>query len=329
MKALDENFAPVAEIDIYESLILHLKYFECGIFELYVNRIIPGMKYCYMDEFPGDNVGIVESISTKNGVIYKGRLLKRLLDKKVIAGTRNFYKKTPEQIVKALVREFALQDITVEADKGLGTPVTIQVTGDNLMEFCDTLLETQDLSCEIVYDYENNIKVFRVFQGADNTGFAPLSTNFENIHSAQYTYDTSDVRNFAYVAGEVREGQPRTIVTVDLRKDHSEEKLEIWVDARDLQSEVYDDDGGFVQLTDEEYKAALIQRGLEKLQEYISEESCAITPAIDLSLGELRYFCDEVTGIESVQLVTEVIYAREGNSIKKDIVWGKQKIRRL
>lgn len=327
MKALNSEFIPIAEVDIYESLILHLKYYKCGSFELYSNMVIPGLAYCYMDEFPGNNVGIVESISIGNGVTYSGRLLKQLLSNKVIHKTKTFYKKTPEQIAKALVAEFALQDIVIEEDKGLGTQITIQVTGENLLEFCDKILETQDLGCEVIYDYVTNEKVFRVFKGADNTQYAPLSTNFENIAEYQYKSDRSSFKNYAYVAGEVQEGQPRAMVEVDMRKGN-EEKRELWVDARDLQSEVENDNGEMERVSQEEYENMLYQRGAEKLLEYNSEESCVISPKIDLSIGELRCFKDDETGIESEQRVVELIYAKEGNSIKQDIVWGKQNIRR-
>ena len=327
MKALNSDFIPIAEVDIYESLILHLKYYECGSFELHLNRLIPGLAYCYMDEFSGNNVGIVESVSIGDGVVYSGRLLKQLLGNKVIHKTKNFYKKTPEQITKALVQEFALQNIVVEEEQRLGEPITIQVTGENLLEFCEKILETQNLGCEVIYDYLTNQKIFRVFKGADNTRYAPLSTNFENITEYQYKNDVSNFKNYAYVAGEVQEGQPRTVVEVDMRKGN-EEKRELWVDARDLQSEIENDSGEMEMVSKEEYENMLHQRGVEKLLEYNSEESCVISPKIDLTIGELRCFKDNETGIESEQRVVEVICAKEGNSIKQDVVWGKQIIRR-
>lgn len=326
---MNENFTPIAEVDKYESLILHQKYFSCGNFELYVSNVIPNMRYCYMYEFAGGNVGIVEkTVIEDNRVTYTGRLLKQLLANKVISYTKAFYKKTPEQIVKALVSEFAGQRITVEENKGLGSPVTIQVTGDNLMEFCDSLLETQDLGCEVIYDYINDKIIFRVYQGADNSSFVPMSKNFENITSFKYTHDSSDIRNFAYVAGEVQEGQPRTIVTVDLREDPQDEKLELWVDARDLQSEIQNDDGEIIEIPQEEYEEMLVQRGIKKLQEHKVAEECDIIPAIDLTIGELRYFVDKKSGIESIQRVVELIQAKENNTVRQDAVWGRQKIRR-
>ena len=87
-----------------------------------------------------------------------------------------------------------------------------------------------------------------------------MSKEFENIYSFTYTNDRSNFKNFAYVAGE-ESGKNRIIVTVDKRIG-DEEKLEIYVDARDVQSEYTDEAGEQQTMTETEYKEALYQRGI-------------------------------------------------------------------
>lgn len=329
MIPLDKNYMPIGEIDDFKSLILHKEYYATGRFELHTPNKIYNAVYVYINDFGTQDIGVIEGIDIDgNGVIYYGRLQKSLLNNKVIRHTKVFYNKTPEYIAKELVKEFGLQEITVEPVQGLGTPVTIQVTGDNLLEFTDKLLQTQELSATIDYDYVNNTLIYKVYKGVDNTQKQPLSDNFDNVSQQRYTRNSETVKNYAYVAGEVTDGQPRTIVEVDIRDTPSEEKRELWVDARDLQSEI-EQNGETVIIPQQEYRDMLTARGKEKLAECTTDEECDFTPInIELSLGELRYYVNHYHGIESVQRVTELMYALEDHQLKKSVVWGDKKIRR-
>ena len=63
-------------------------------------------------------------------------------------------------------------------------------------------------------------------------------------------------------------------------------RRELYVDARDLQSESTDESGASISLTPDEYNKALIQRGNEKLAE------CQITETFEAQLrvfGEVQY----------------------------------------
>lgn len=101
-------------------------------------------------------------------------------------------------------------------------------------------------------------------------------------------------KNFAYVAGE-GEGSARVIVEVDLRSSADEERREVYVDARDLQSTYQDDAGDEHTYTADQYRALLRQRGLEKLAEYQKIETvngdvdpnANLTYGVDFDLGDL------------------------------------------
>lgn len=327
MIALDANFTPLAVIDNFESFIWHEKYFTVGSFEMHIGYKIDNFVYVYNKDFK--EAGVVEEINiTDNKFIYKGRFLKSLLDNKVIHKTMIYENKTVEFIAKDLVREFAGQEILVEPIVNLGTAISIQVTGDNLLEFIDKLLETQELGCYIDYDYVNNTKTFRVFKGLDSTlTKPPLSQNYENIFSFNYFLNKQNVKNFAYVAGEATGSKTRKIIEVDIRKNPEEEKRELWVDARDLQSEKYNEDGSSETIPEAQYLEMLKQRGLEKLSEYQIEETIEIQPNDTFEIGEKRVF--KAQNLMTEQRVTEIITAFEENAIKKDAVFGLQKLSRV
>lgn len=322
---LDKKFQPLGYLENYESLILHQKYFECGNFEFHAPyELDENAKYIY-DNATGI-VGIVEDREfegMKN--VYSGGLLKSLLKNKVISKTMTYTNKTAEYIVKDLVRTFASQNIQVEPSENRGKIyATLQITGENLLEYTDKLLSESEMGADIDFNFETSTLTYNVFIGEDNTEKAPLSRDYENIYSFKYTDKRSDFKNFAYVAGEDA-GKNRVIVTVDNRVG-SEEKKEIWVDARDLQSE-YDEGETKKTLTPEEYKQALISRGEEKLQEYIPQVSIEIDPAMVLQLGEKRLFKDR--DIYATQRITEKITAYEEHQTKQTVVFGVQKLNPL
>ena len=64
------------------------------------------------------------------------------------------------------------------------------------------------------------------------------------------------------------------------------DRIEFYVDARDLQSEVYNEDGTTTSLTDAQYRATLVQRGKEKLAEH------EVTETFDAQIrqfGDVQY----------------------------------------
>lgn len=325
--AFDKNFKIIRLLENFESLIWADKYFGCGEMEFHAPYSLENAKYIYDNQ--ENKVGVIESLIYENfRHKYKGRFLKSLLSNKVISSTRTYFNKTPEYIVKDLVAKFAGQSIKIEPNKNRGTVIeNLQVTGENLMEFTDKLLENSELGARIDFDFNTKTLTYIVFEGTDNSNKMPLSKDFENIIEFTYTKDASNFKNFAYVAGEEKEGKPRTIVKVDRRKNQSEEKLEIWVDARDLQSTYQTDDGKDATLSAEEYKQVLVARGKEKLDEYSALETVDIEPMGDFEIGEIRTFKDG--SLITTQRITERVVAYEENRKKSEITFGLQHLSKI
>ena len=316
---LDKNFNPIGTLENFKSLIWHEKYFECGNFEFHAPYSL-GENAVYIYDNVQNQVGVIESLEKEDKMhLYKGRLLKSLLSKKVINRIITYYNKSVEYIVKDLVSQFALQNIEIEENQDRGLVVdTLQVVGENLMEFTDELLKGSELGAKIDYDFLNNKLIFKVFQGVDNSNKMPMSKEFENIFSFVYTNDKSNFKNFAYVVGEKSSGEKVT-VTVDNRVAN-EEKTEIYVEASDVQDSYTDDLGEEITLNDTQFKQALYSKGVEALNEYKIEETIEIDPKDKFEIGELRTFRDG--DLISVQRITERIIwqdlCRQGTAPQPD-----------
>lgn len=320
---LDENFDALGTLEGFESLIWNDKYFECGDFEFHAPYALTDGAYIY------DNVeeqtGVIEGIKKQRmRHVYTGRMLKCLLANKVISKQETYTNKTPEFIVKDLVKKYAGQDIQIEENQDRGKVTTVQVWGDNLMEFTDNLLKNDELGARIDYDYITGTLVYKVYEGPDNTDDAPLSKEFENINDYLYNRDIKEYKNFAYVKSN---DETPIIVTVD--RTNGEEKREIWLDGS-VSKTYYDDDGTEHTMTDAEYREALRKEGEKRLDDYAILETIEIEPNSELEklqMGEKRLFRDENYIAE--QRVTERLMAYEDNRIKQSVVLGLQKLTRI
>ena len=144
-----------------------------------------------------------------------------------------------------------------------------------------------------------------------------------------YDRDASTAANFAYVAGE-GEDADRVIVEVDARTDATQERREIFVDARDLQKTYKDSSGTERTYSDTQYAALLRQRGLEKLDEYAQVEvvnsdidaSANLVYMEDFDLGDLCTYQNQDVGIETVKRITEIQEVYEGSKATLNITFG-------
>lgn len=337
---LDKNFVPCGIIDTFSSLTWTRKYYDVGNFILQITvedyMKIKNAQYIFSNYF--DETAKIESMQYINGtdgrkVQLSGRFLEVLLYDRVINSTQNLTD-TTENNCRKLVNNFAINPsvssrkinkIKLGKVNGLGKKYLMQVTGDNLMEELYTLAKQDELSIKLYYNYVNDEIIFEVWQGKDRTDnqsentFAIFSQNFENILNDNYSLDNTKYKNFAYVYGE-GEGNERFLIEVD--KTNGEDRKELYVDARDLQK---DDD-----MTLDEYKEALRNRGIEKLTDYNKVETAdyAIDPFSnliyrkDFDLGDICTYKNEELGILVDNRIVEISEVFENGNKKIDVVFG-------
>lgn len=246
----------------------------------------------------GENAAVIEIIKAdvdeegNRSYEVKGRTLEKYLARRIVWGTYSSGKAYASTIMYDMVDKNAINPTNLERkipylvnaeDKQIGLKLDqYQKTGGELYEALYNLATDSDIGFSIIFDPRNKRLVFEVRMGVDRTqnnieGNDPVvfSSDLEDILSSSYYMNAEDVKNVAFVQGEDSGENRKSVVAGDNTKIGFERK-ELYVDARDLQSEIeVEKDGETVQvvLTEEEYNATLTQRGNEKLSENVKTET--------------------------------------------------------
>lgn len=358
---LDKQFQICGIIDDFSSLVWNRKYYECGNFNLQIGikywEQFKNAVYVYSKDF--QETGILETLNyktTTQGIEIQrsGRFLESKLFDRVINTTQNFKNQTTEDIVRNLVNTFVINsgdrkipNLILGERKGLGKTRTMQMTGDNLLDKIYELCKEDELSIHLKYDFENNKMVLEVWQGLDRVDtqnkntWAIFSRNFENIIEDDYSIDNTKYRNYAYVMGEVEEEtgtenegneikNKRRVDVIVNRIKEGEERKELYVDARDIQSEKTDDEGNSIKIPETEYKEMLKERGIEKLNECNKVEisNFKINPISnleykrDFDLGDKVIYKNDEIGFNIEKRIIGITESYENANKTLDITFG-------
>lgn len=255
----------------------------------------------------GENAAVIEivkaTVDDKGEKIYdiKGRTLEKFLTERMIEGTYigsgfastimydmvdrcAIHPSNPNRVIPYLVNA---------RDTKVGNEISqYQKTGGALYDSLYQTASESDIGFSVVFDPKNKRLIFEVRKGADRTqgnkeGNDPVvfSTELEDVLSSEYYANIQDEKNVAMVQGEDT-GAARKSVMVGKVNACGFDRKELYVDARDLQSEVFNSDGTSTPLTPAEYAAALTQRGSEKLSE------CEIVETFEAKIrqfGDIQY----------------------------------------
>ena len=347
---LDKDFQTMGSVPLFRTLIWVRRYEKLGCFELYTSKdyfhLLNAGRYLYRSD--ADELGVIDEVNysqDENGTresYAKGNFAEKILTTRVIESTMRLTGNV-EVALRSLVQRTAIEptdsnrkikhlrlgDVT-----GIQGSIEIQTTGDNLSDKLYEIGNTQEISHRVRYDYLTDDLAFEVWQGKDRrdtqeeNSWAIFSNSFYNIRNAVYNRNESSYKNFAYVAG-AGEGSNRKIITVDLRQP-GEERLEIWVDARDLQEE--DENGNKISAAT--YNAQLVQRGKEKLAEFRKVEivNSGIDPNAnlvykkDFDLGDYCTYINTEINISTDKRITEVMETYEGGAMELSVVFGTDEV---
>ena len=305
--------------------------------------------------FDDDVFGVIESVKresdseTSKVFVIKGSLALKLLEYRVIKGQVTFKGKSYKYIEELVKQNLIMSDdsnrniaLSVEFEdeerlKQVCSIIDKQVTGGSLWDEISEVAEADKLRIVlkpnvVVINRENpyNIDGWTLIIGAGedrtrhrgNKVVSPVvfSQSLSNIANTDYIVDRSKLKNTVYIAGE-GEGTDRKWYNIDVNSDvtFGERKgwnrKELWVDARDIQSEQDNK-----KLTDAEYEELMKQRADEKAKDNdLSEEYTATVTDItkqytykkDYNIGDFVTIADEELGMEFDALITNVIVTRQ------------------
>lgn len=310
-----------------------------------------------------DVFGIIESIKresdseTSKVFTIKGSLALKLLEYRVIKGQVTFKGKSYKYIEELIKQNLIMSDdenrniaLAVEFEneerlKQVCSTIDKQVTGGSLWDEISEVAEADKLKIELIpnivvinTEHPQNIDGWTLIIGAgeDRTrhrankavSSVVFSQSLSNIANTDYTVNRSKLRNTVYIAGE-GEGADRKWYNIDVNSDvtlgerRGWNRRELWVDARDIQSEQDNK-----KLTDEEYEELMKQRADEKAKDNdLSEEYTATVTDIikqykyktDYNIGDFVTVADEELGMEIDAQITNAIVTRQDDREIVDI----------
>lgn len=343
----DGTFEAIGQINRFTSLMWPDKFNGYSTFEMNM-PVTPENKALvrkgHVIWCGGDNaciIEIIESNKDENGqktYKIKGRTLEILLASRIIWGTyvcksKNastaMYEIVQTQCVTPRDNARKIPFLECAPDEQLGKVVTFQKTGDEVYDVLQNISMDSELGFDVLFKPREKKLIFKVTKGVDRTilsesgdasGLVIFSTDLDDIISSSYYTSDQDKKTIAYVAGE-GEGATRKYLPVSTSETgFGFERKELYVDARDLQSEVQtqDEDGNEVIVTipEAQYNIMLAERGIEKLAEYASVESFEAKMrvigdiqykyGVDYNKGDKVIIQDEDIGIQVIATITEV-----------------------
>lgn len=292
----NDIFEQIGEIGQYTSLIWPDAYNGFAQFELWApitadnSEMIKKGNVIWCD---GENAAVIEIVKSTiddDGVKtfnVKGRTLEKFLTDRIIWGGYTNSGKT-STIMYDIVDKCCVNPINparkipwliCSQDTQIGLQISqYQKTGGEVYDAVYNLASDADIGFSVIFDPRNKRLIFEVRQGVDRTvnqsQYDPVefSTDLEDLLSSSYYSNDQDKKTVAFVQGEDSGANRKSVVAGD-NYGEGFERRELYVDARDLQSEVYNEDGSSTSLTPSQYQSTLVERGKEKLSECQSVET--------------------------------------------------------
>lgn len=240
----------------------------------------------------GENAAVIEIIQSDTNEdgqkVYKvkGRTLELLLTTRIIWDTYNCVNKYASSAMYEIVNKQCVNPtdstrkipfLECANDEQLGKKIHFQKTGGEVYAALESISLDANLGFDVLFKPKEKKLIFKVTEGTDRSnpfqqGSVIFSTDLEDILSSSYYTNDQDVKTVALVAGE-GEGTDRIKVISGDNASWGFLRKELYVDARDLQSETQNEDGTTTTISANDYKNILNNRGTEKLAECVTTES--------------------------------------------------------
>lgn len=336
------TFDAIGEINQFTSLMWPDKFNGHATFELWAPITQENKELIKKGNIlwcGGDNAAIIEIIQSdvndKGEKTYKvkGRTLEMFLTTRIIWGTYSCSNKYSSTVMYEIVNENCVNPtkaarkipfLECAEDEQVGKQIAYQKTGGEVYEALTTLASDADIGFCVLFRPREKKLIFKVIEGVDRSIMPAstfdanpviFSTDLEDILKSSYYTNDQDVKSVALVAGEGEGSERKKVISGD---DASEGFLrrELYVDARDLQSEVFNNDGSTSSIPEDEYEAMLNNRGDEKLSECVVTETFDATMrvagnvqyvyGVDYNKGDKVIVQDTELGVQVIGKITEV-----------------------
>ena len=333
----DGTFNALGEVNKYTSLIWPDKFRGHTTFELNA-PVTPENKSLLKEGnivwCGEENAAIIEAFNVdkndKGQKVYKvkGRTLEAILHDRIIWGTYNCVNKYASTAMYEIVMDQCVNPtdgvrkipfLECAEDDEIGKRIYFQKTGGEVYDALESISTEANLGFDILFRPKEKKLIFKVTEGVDRTNLTSpdaviFSTDLEDILTSSYYKNIQDKKTVAFVAGE-GEGSERVKIISGNNASAGFLRKEVYVDARDLQSEVSNSDGTTSTVNPDDYRDMLNDRGMEKLAEHTEVESFEATMrvigdiqyvyGVDYNKGDKVVVQDTDIGIQVVAVVSE------------------------
>lgn len=290
LEVFDFNFKRYGVINDSSFVQYEKKTHTAGTFQINCDMSKENAELLVIDRivwFEHDVAGIIQyknKTKENDKLVVKGKLLEGILDWRCIKDTVDV-KASINHIIERYVLNNCVEDekrkfdnFEVIESEFEDEEVAIQRTGGSISEAIEDLVLSKntkyDLSINVgFFPREKKIK-FYVRKGLDRTigneegnKIVVFSNDLKNIINSEYSINTEEYSNSALVFGEGTGSKRKSVIVNDGVERTGYDLKELYVDARDVQSQYTDDNGKEHTLTSEQYLERLMQRGSEKLGE--------------------------------------------------------------
>lgn len=248
---LDENRKRKHIIDTYSSIIWAPRYNDLGDCELVISATEENFKKIneckYITRTDDEMVCEIKKIEIQtdeengNQFIITGTDIKNILNQRIVEKQTNFNGFVEDYIRKLIndsiinptnpdrkIKNFILADKVGFTEK-ISEQVTYDYVGNKIQELC----KQYGWGYKITIVDENF--VFSLYKGEDKSDYITFSQDYDNISTTSYSKDDSNIKNIALIAGE---GEGAERVTTTIGEGKGIDRHELYIDARDVSSEI-------------------------------------------------------------------------------------------
>ena len=345
IRIINQSFNLLAEIDDYASLIITRAYFKGGILELKINKNKNNVEFLVEGNiiFPFNernkpyliNFFQLQKQDGKQAeiIIIRAVHLVNIFNQRITVppsgqSHQSFTNTEVETIIKGYIDSNVVNPVnsnrdipiySIDTDQQRGPQIDDQTRFKNLLNETLRLVEAYELGQQIILDFNTNKAVYDIFEGIDHSFdqfvnepvvFSPA---FGNVERQEVIINKINFKNTAYTGGQGT-GAARTVEIVN-DTNTSLDRLEMFVDARDINT-----------------STELQDRGFQKLQEFPPIETfngqilntSNTQYEVDWNLGDIVTLEDIELNIRVNKRIIEIQEIYEaGNPQKLQVAFGK------
>ena len=321
-------------VESYEYLRWTRRYVRCGSFELIAIATpenVALLKEGHILQKSGDQeAGIIERVelsqTEREIIMASGRFATSFLSRRIIWGTETLRGDLSAAVSQLITKHLISPTDNTRKITGfafsattLGVSVSSQTSYRNLMEAVCDLCDGLEVGIKTAFDPATGIFTVSLYMGG--AASVVFSKEYENLTEQIYTESVDGYANTALIGGE-GEGSARQFVTI--AQGSGENRREVFVDARDLQSADFPNN----------YTETLTFRGQSRLAELAPRYSfdAAVNPhgnlryKTDFDLGQSVRVVSKSWGVTLSARITEIeeTYDMDGQSLQ--LTFGKSEL---